>query len=280
MPGPELAPTFAIARNPEPDSSLPYLLRLPSPTGRSSSKPRRPGPARPRCTATAPKPGPSTPRWWRRCRCGPAAAGGWPSTWCWTGPGRTAPSWSSPGSKAAGRRSSGNRPAPRPRPGLASGSRPGGHRAWPSCPSWSTPGNATPTVSPASRPAPSAGPCPPATTAWPSTATWWPWSSARAWPIWPPASWTATSPTPWPSSPPWTGPPWWSRTATPPSSSSTTSPPASSADLLAAVQVRYPQVPIVFCDTRTLAEEWTYRFLGAALAFAQAQHDAEEEDPR
>jgi hypothetical protein len=37
-------------------------------------------------------------------------------------------------------------------------------------------------------------------------------------------------------------------------------------DLLGAIQVRYPQVPIVFCDTRPLAEEWTYRFLGAALA--------------
>jgi hypothetical protein len=37
------------------------------------------------------------------------------------------------------------------------------------------------------------------------------------------------------------------------------------ADLLGAVQVRYPQVPIVFCDNRQLAEEWVYRFLGAAL---------------
>jgi len=37
-------------------------------------------------------------------------------------------------------------------------------------------------------------------------------------------------------------------------------------DLLARVQVRYPEVPIVFCDTRPLAEEWTYRWLGAALA--------------
>jgi hypothetical protein len=53
-------------------------------------------------------------------------------------------------------------------------------------------------------------------------------------------------------------------------------------DLLAAVQVRYPTVPIVFCDTRPLAEEWTYRFLAAALAYAQAQHDAapEQEPPR
>jgi hypothetical protein len=43
------------------------------------------------------------------------------------------------------------------------------------------------------------------------------------------------------------------------------------ADLLGALQIRYPAVPIVFCDTRPLAEEWTYRFLGAALARAR-QH--------
>jgi ERCC4-type nuclease len=41
------------------------------------------------------------------------------------------------------------------------------------------------------------------------------------------------------------------------------------ADLLAQVQVRYPNVPIVFCETRPLAEEWTFRFLGAALAEAR-----------
>jgi ERCC4 domain len=45
------------------------------------------------------------------------------------------------------------------------------------------------------------------------------------------------------------------------------------ADRLAAVQVRYPQVPVVFCDTRKLAEEYTFRFLGAALALAHADHD-------
>lgn len=43
------------------------------------------------------------------------------------------------------------------------------------------------------------------------------------------------------------------------------------AELLATIQVRYPTVPIVFCETRPLAEEWTFRFLGAALAFAQAE---------
>jgi hypothetical protein len=37
-------------------------------------------------------------------------------------------------------------------------------------------------------------------------------------------------------------------------------------DLLARVQVRYPEVPILFVETRPLAEEWTYRWLGAALA--------------
>jgi ERCC4 domain len=41
-------------------------------------------------------------------------------------------------------------------------------------------------------------------------------------------------------------------------------------EILAALSIRYPTVPIHFCETRPLAEEWTYRFLGAALANAQA----------
>jgi hypothetical protein len=41
-------------------------------------------------------------------------------------------------------------------------------------------------------------------------------------------------------------------------------------EMLAAITVRYPTVPIHFAETRPLAEEWTYRFLGAALAYAQA----------
>ena len=36
-------------------------------------------------------------------------------------------------------------------------------------------------------------------------------------------------------------------------------------ELVARLQVRYPSVPIVFADSRKLAEEWTYRFLAAAL---------------
>jgi ERCC4 domain len=41
-------------------------------------------------------------------------------------------------------------------------------------------------------------------------------------------------------------------------------------EMLAALTVRYPAVPIHFAETRPLAEEWTYRFLGAALAYHQA----------
>lgn len=37
-------------------------------------------------------------------------------------------------------------------------------------------------------------------------------------------------------------------------------------DMLARIQVRYPEIQIVFAETRPLAEEWTYRYLGAAAA--------------
>jgi len=37
-------------------------------------------------------------------------------------------------------------------------------------------------------------------------------------------------------------------------------------DMLARIQIRYPEVPIVFAETRPLAEEWTFRYLGAAAA--------------
>jgi hypothetical protein len=47
--------------------------------------------------------------------------------------------------------------------------------------------------------------------------------------------------------------------------------PSMVAEMLASAQVRYPNVPIVFCETRALAQEWTYRFLGAALAFSHEQ---------
>ena len=42
--------------------------------------------------------------------------------------------------------------------------------------------------------------------------------------------------------------------------------PSFVADLLARIQVRWPQVPIFFAETRPLAQEWTFRFLGAALS--------------
>ena len=47
--------------------------------------------------------------------------------------------------------------------------------------------------------------------------------------------------------------------------------PAQIADGLAELQVRWPNVPIIFCETRPLAEEWTYRFLAAAYAWAETE---------
>ena len=53
--------------------------------------------------------------------------------------------------------------------------------------------------------------------------------------------------------------------------------PAVVAEGLAEAQVRFPSVPIVFCETRKLAQEWTYRYLGAAIAH---HHDSEHGDER
>lgn len=47
--------------------------------------------------------------------------------------------------------------------------------------------------------------------------------------------------------------------------------PSTIAEGLAEAQVRFPTVPIVFCETRQLAQEWTYRFLGAALDHADEE---------
>lgn len=47
--------------------------------------------------------------------------------------------------------------------------------------------------------------------------------------------------------------------------------PAVVADGLAELQVRWPTVPLVFCETRPLAEEWTYRYLGAAHTWAASE---------
>ena len=52
--------------------------------------------------------------------------------------------------------------------------------------------------------------------------------------------------------------------------------PAQIADGLAELQVRWPNVPIVFGETRQLAEEWTYRFLAAAHLWAETEHPAIE----
>ncbi len=41
--------------------------------------------------------------------------------------------------------------------------------------------------------------------------------------------------------------------------------PAVVADMLAECQVRHRSVPIIFAETRALAQEWAYRFFGAAV---------------
>jgi len=45
---------------------------------------------------------------------------------------------------------------------------------------------------------------------------------------------------------------------------------AAAAEALAEAQARFPTVPIVFCETRPLAQEWAYRWLGACLAELEA----------
>lgn len=50
--------------------------------------------------------------------------------------------------------------------------------------------------------------------------------------------------------------------------------PALIADGLAELQVRWPTIPIVFCETRKLAEEWTYRYLSAARTWAEGEAGA------
>ena len=47
--------------------------------------------------------------------------------------------------------------------------------------------------------------------------------------------------------------------------------PAVVADGLAELQIRWPSVPIVFAEARQLAEEWTYRYLAAAHAWASTE---------
>ncbi|MTV25028.1 hypothetical protein FTX61_06295 [Nitriliruptoraceae bacterium ZYF776] len=52
--------------------------------------------------------------------------------------------------------------------------------------------------------------------------------------------------------------------------------PAVVADGLAELQVRVPEVPVMFSGARKLAEEWTYRFLGAAAVWAAEEGHAIE----
>ena len=50
--------------------------------------------------------------------------------------------------------------------------------------------------------------------------------------------------------------------------------PAQVADGLAELQVRWPTIPLVFCENRKLAQEWTYRYLAAAHSWAELERPA------
>lgn len=50
--------------------------------------------------------------------------------------------------------------------------------------------------------------------------------------------------------------------------------PALIADGLAELQIRWPAVPIVYAETRQLAEQWTYRYLAAAHEWAGSEQAA------
>lgn len=50
-------------------------------------------------------------------------------------------------------------------------------------------------------------------------------------------------------------------------------PGAGAAESLAEAQARFPAIPIVFCESRPLAQEWTYRWLGACLTELTAAAD-------
>lgn len=52
------------------------------------------------------------------------------------------------------------------------------------------------------------------------------------------------------------------------------------ADMLARLQLRYQEVPIVFAESRRFAEEWTYRFLAAALAEAPPEPEQDGVETR
>ena len=59
------------------------------------------------------------------------------------------------------------------------------------------------------------------------------------------------------------GPPWWSMDGYSKIFKLAHASGATVAESLAEAQARFPSVPIVFCETRSLAQEWVYRWLGA-----------------
>jgi len=214
-----------IAANPDPDSTLPYLLRLPLGGGMVF-----------RTSGTWPRT--------KALYCHPVPLTDWPQDAevlervelrslvrrgaaidlildrgrenrsqivFTTARGRDVVFWQSPRTRNSPARTW---PPPPPAPPASMGWR-----------SSSTPTSSTPTASPTNRSPRSNRPCPAGTTGSASTGHWWPRWNANPSSTSSPASSTAHCATPWPNSPPYPAPPWWSRTATPGSSNSTGSAP-------------------------------------------------------
>ncbi len=51
------------------------------------------------------------------------------------------------------------------------------------------------------------------------------------------------------------------------------------ADMLGRLALRYPEIPIVFAGSRRFAEEWAYRFFGAVIGDAGAKDEATTSEP-
>ncbi len=263
-----------MARNPQADSKLPYLVQLPLEGGLVlKARETWPSSARVYCHRFE-EPWPAGRRGDRSASRYPAVAAGAArrSIWCWRvarGRGRS----SSLRRCAGAARSSGRPNGPRKPPIRAPESRVAGRCASRSR-SWSTRGSDTPTGSPPCPSTVTARRCPRATTASAALpANCWPPSSARRSRTSRPRSRTAVLPSRWDAWRSCRSRRWRWRDATRQLLTHAHAPAGWLADQLVRLQTRYPQVPVVFLDSRRHAEDWTHRFLATALTDRQAVLD-------
>jgi hypothetical protein len=210
-----------------------------------------------------------------RSRYGPASGVAQRSTWFLTDFGRIVRRSCSP-LLAGATRCFGSLRAPASRPAPTCARPPPEQPGSPSCRSWSTLLSSTPIGLPTSRWRPCKGRCPAETTASPSGISWSPpWNVSR-FPTWFPAFTGGTLRFAL------------AQLAALPRAAVVVEDrysaifkldrvrPAVVADGVAELQVRWPTIALVFCETRPLAEEWTYRYLAAAHTWAATEPAALE----